>query len=56
MKLTEQDIKEIKRLIDVRDFHLKQAGVLSAPKIGERFGISRHTVNRISTGEYRNDD
>lgn len=41
-KLTEADVLEIKRLL--------QKGELSQPKIGERFGVSRQTINHIKLG------
>ena len=53
VKLSDRDISEIKDFIRVRDEHLKRAGKLSASNIGKLYGVSRHTVNRISTGEYR---
>ena len=53
MKLSDKDIEDIKQMIKVRDFHLKKAGKLSGSAIGKIYGVSRHTINRISTGEYR---
>ena len=53
MKLSAREIREIKDFIKLRDLHLKRAGNLSATIIGKLYGVSRHTVNRISMGEYR---
>lgn len=50
-RLTEDDVRTIRELIDQRSELLLQARELSNRKIAERFGVHFRTIERIATGE-----
>jgi len=50
-RLTDDDVRTIRELIDQRSELLRQARELSNRKIAEKFGVHFRTIDRIATGE-----
>ena len=50
-KLTDDDVKMIRQLIEHREELKRQASELTAAKIAEKFGVHIRTIDRVSTGE-----
>ena len=50
-KLTDDDVKMIRQLIEHREELKRQASELTAAKIAQKFGVHYRTIDRISTGE-----
>jgi hypothetical protein len=49
-KLTEADVREIRRIIARRDELRRSAAQLSNAKIAAMFGVHQRTIDRISAG------
>ena len=50
-KLTDDDVKMIREMIEHREELKRQASELTAAKIAEKFGVHVRTIDRVSTGE-----
>lgn len=50
-KLTDDDVRLIRALIEERESHKKAAAQLTNKKIAEKFGVHFRTIDRISAGE-----
>jgi predicted XRE-type DNA-binding protein len=50
-KLTEEDIVNIRALVEHRSTLLTEARTLSNAALAEKFGVSRSTINKIAMGE-----
>lgn len=49
-KLTEADVKEIHRMVKVREDYRAKARDLSNARIAEMFGVHRRTVEKVIQG------
>ena len=49
-KLTESDVKEIHRMVQVREDYRMRARDLSNAKIAEKFGVHKRTVEKVIQG------
>ena len=50
-RLTDDDVRNIRSLIEHRADLLNQAKQLTNKKIAEKYGVHYRTIDRISTGE-----
>lgn len=50
-KLTDDDVRMIRDLIEHREELKRQASELTAAKIAEKFGVHVRTIDRVSGGE-----
>lgn len=45
--LTEEDVRQIRALVELRDYHRQQALALSYDRIGEKFDLTGNHVRKI---------
>ena len=50
-KLTNDDVKMIRQLVEHREDLKRQASALSAAKLAEKFGVHYRTIDRVTAGE-----
>lgn len=49
-KLTEDDVRLVRELVDERDRHKAIAAALTNRKIADKFGVHVRTIDRITAG------
>ncbi len=50
-KLTDDDVRNIRLLVEQRNEYIKQAKQLTNKKIAEKFDVHHRTIDRITSGE-----
>jgi transcriptional regulator with XRE-family HTH domain len=51
-KLTPEDVKNIRELVEIRERYKRKAKELSQAQIAQKFDVSVLTIQRITTGKH----